>query len=410
MRQKSRCSRTCSGGRDRLLDRGAAARAHARRRRDGEPAAPASRRSGVDERRRIPAKRAPRAAVAADGAPAAPTHAPGASATASSSTAGLRRGEEHDLRAPPAPELIALRLMRDHARGLQVVEPALHALAMRAHEPRPLRALARDLAPAHHRRQPHDQLLDRRRVPRRARRMPEPEQVPLDRVGARLQPVVARRDTPARPRAPATATRTRPRARARQAAARAPAGTSDDAHQRDQKKESAPAAPPAPERTDRAREPAAASGRSRRSWTNRAHAGRRRLQAHEDPTPETGVEDPSDERLQFGKASMWAPRGAGVACKPHGRPGGTRSFSFWRPSSGGPRGSRKSAGLKEANAPRTPPIGALSTSYEEDGDAWEPRRGASLEGRADGGTRTPDPFITSEVLCQLSYVGVGREV
>ena len=27
---------------------------------------------------------------------------------------------------------------------------------------------------------------------------------------------------------------------------------------------------------------------------------------------------------------------------------------------------------------------------------------------ADGGTRTPDPFITSEVLYQLSYVGVRR--
>ncbi len=26
--------------------------------------------------------------------------------------------------------------------------------------------------------------------------------------------------------------------------------------------------------------------------------------------------------------------------------------------------------------------------------------------RADGETRTPDPFITSEVLYQLSYVGV----
>jgi hypothetical protein len=26
-------------------------------------------------------------------------------------------------------------------------------------------------------------------------------------------------------------------------------------------------------------------------------------------------------------------------------------------------------------------------------------------GEADGGTRTPDPFITSEVLYQLSYVG-----
>jgi hypothetical protein len=27
--------------------------------------------------------------------------------------------------------------------------------------------------------------------------------------------------------------------------------------------------------------------------------------------------------------------------------------------------------------------------------------------RADGETRTPDPFITSEVLYQLSYVGTG---
>ncbi len=26
--------------------------------------------------------------------------------------------------------------------------------------------------------------------------------------------------------------------------------------------------------------------------------------------------------------------------------------------------------------------------------------------QADGGTRTPDPFITSEVLYQLSYVGI----
>ncbi len=29
--------------------------------------------------------------------------------------------------------------------------------------------------------------------------------------------------------------------------------------------------------------------------------------------------------------------------------------------------------------------------------------------RADGETRTPDPFITSEVLYQLSYVGICRD-
>ena len=34
--------------------------------------------------------------------------------------------------------------------------------------------------------------------------------------------------------------------------------------------------------------------------------------------------------------------------------------------------------------------------------------GAGDSVRADGGTRTPDPFITSEVLYQLSYVGVRR--
>ena len=29
--------------------------------------------------------------------------------------------------------------------------------------------------------------------------------------------------------------------------------------------------------------------------------------------------------------------------------------------------------------------------------------------RADAGTRTPDPFITSEVLYQLSYVGARKD-
>jgi hypothetical protein len=29
--------------------------------------------------------------------------------------------------------------------------------------------------------------------------------------------------------------------------------------------------------------------------------------------------------------------------------------------------------------------------------------------QADAGTRTPDPFITSEVLYQLSYVGAGTD-
>ena len=38
------------------------------------------------------------------------------------------------------------------------------------------------------------------------------------------------------------------------------------------------------------------------------------------------------------------------------------------------------------------------------------RRDLSLEAEADARIRTADPFITSEVLYQLSYVGVRRKV
>ena len=113
------------------------------------------------------------------------------------------------------PVAVALGLVRDQAGRLQVVEPALHAAPMRAHEPRPLRRVARDRAPAHHRRQPHHQLPDRRRVARRPLRVPEPEQVPLDRVRARLQPIVARRRCSRALGAPAPAARRRPGGRAR---------------------------------------------------------------------------------------------------------------------------------------------------------------------------------------------------
>lgn len=34
---------------------------------------------------------------------------------------------------------------------------------------------------------------------------------------------------------------------------------------------------------------------------------------------------------------------------------------------------------------------------------------ASIGNQADAGTRTPDPFITSEVLYQLSYVGAASD-
>jgi hypothetical protein len=116
---------------------------------------------------------------------------------------GDRRGQQHDLRAPPRPRLVALGLVRDHASRLQVVEPALHAAAMRTHEPRPLRATAGNRAPAHHPRQPRHQLLQRTREPARPRRMPQPEQVALDRVHPRLQPIITRRPTATPPPRPA---------------------------------------------------------------------------------------------------------------------------------------------------------------------------------------------------------------
>ena len=80
----------------------------------------------------------------------------------------------------------------------EIVEPALHAAAVRSHKPRTPDRIARDRPPADHRRQPHDQLRDRRRVTRRARRVAQPEQVALDRVRARLKPVIPGRRAAAR--------------------------------------------------------------------------------------------------------------------------------------------------------------------------------------------------------------------
>ncbi len=107
----------------------------------------------------------------------------------------IARDEQNDLGAPPLPAPVALGHVSDDARGLQVIEPALHALAMRAHEPRPLSAIPWDPTPAHHRRQSNHQLLHRRREPPRASHVTEAEQVALDRIHPRLDPIVTRRDT-----------------------------------------------------------------------------------------------------------------------------------------------------------------------------------------------------------------------
>jgi hypothetical protein len=109
---------------------------------------------------------------------------------------GVGGAEEHDLRPPPPPEAVALRNVSDQASDLEVVEPPLHALAMSAHEPTALRSAAGWGTPSHHRRQPHDELLDRRRVARRPCGVTETEEVAFERVGARLEPVIAWRAAP----------------------------------------------------------------------------------------------------------------------------------------------------------------------------------------------------------------------
>jgi hypothetical protein len=111
----------------------------------------------------------------------------------------IARGEQHDLGAPPLPATVALGHMRDDPRGLQVIKPALHALAMCAHKAAPLTATAWDMAPAHHRRQADHQLLHRGRVLPRPRRVTEAKQVSLDRVDPRLDPIITWRDTTPRP-------------------------------------------------------------------------------------------------------------------------------------------------------------------------------------------------------------------
>ena len=200
MRQISTSTRTPRRG-DLRLDRGSPATLVRGQPRADAPAARAGARSGTPLRA---ADRRPGSAPRRARAPRARSRRrhPRARrrATASSPRRRRRRAQQHDLRAPPQPVAVALGLVRDQAGGLQVIQPALHAAPMRAHEPRPLGAIARDRTPADHRRQPRHQLRDRRREARRALRVPEPEQVALDRVRARLQPIITRRRAAARSR------------------------------------------------------------------------------------------------------------------------------------------------------------------------------------------------------------------
>ena len=206
----------------------------------------------------------------------------------SSYAVGSPAREQHDLRAPPQSAAVALGLMRDHARGLQVIEPALHAAcgARARTAPAPHRSRG-TRAPAHHRRQPDYELLDRGREPRRPRGVTEPEQVALDRVDPRLEPIITRRRRIPAPAAPDPATRTPPADRAPPAAARAPADTNDagarrrgsgSAFQRHRQRPKTPGA----RSTQRSRAdargaagPASSSREHGRTGTRRPHPSRR---------------------------------------------------------------------------------------------------------------------------------------
>jgi hypothetical protein len=193
MRQKSRRRRT----RDLRLDAGPPAR---------RPPCPGSR--GPRARRRDGASVADRAQSRSDPSAATPrslTRRPAARPCGREPRLDVcrhRRSEQHQLRPPPQPCAVLLRLVRDDTRGLQVIEPALHTAPMSPNEPRARSYTARHRSPAHDRREPDDELLDRRRKARRARRVPEPEGVALHRVHARLQAIVPRRRATARPTRP----------------------------------------------------------------------------------------------------------------------------------------------------------------------------------------------------------------
>ena len=52
-------------------------------------------------------------------------------------------------------------------------------------------------------------------------------------------------------------------------------------------------------------------------------------------------------------------------------------------------------------------LGHMGDTFASADPAGRNNRLCAAISRADAGTRTPDPFITNEVLYQLSYVGAG---
>src|SRR5205823_12134712 len=81
---------------------------------------------------------------------------------------------------------------------LQVIQPALNALAMPTHPALALRPPSRCRPPPEDRREAGDELRDRAREASGALRACPPPQQPLDRAAARLDPIVPARATTAR--------------------------------------------------------------------------------------------------------------------------------------------------------------------------------------------------------------------
>ena len=411
MRQISRPTRTPR--RPRSAPHGRAPRALVRGR---TPAAvqarPARRRAGTPARRRIAAseRRARRAAAARALARAASPRARRARHRQLDRVDGSGAAQQHDLRAPPR-----ARRRRARARARPGRRPAGHrasaarcAGARARTAPAPT-AIARDRAPADHRRQPHDQLRDRRREPRRPRRVPEPEQVALDRVRARLQPIITRRRAPARA--------ARPRRAARTTTSRPGSAGSGSLAGRYQRRDDA-------RRERRSRSSGTANARRRHGSTKhcarertlaaqldepgRAAAGER-LRRSDDPTPGIGVGDPSGARLEFGAGIyVGSSRSRSGSKAAHERPGCSPVFLVKRPSPGGPRasgrirrGQRVGRGRREpvlarwryGGAPRTPPRRISDPFPKRPQNQQTPRCGAAFGGEPSAGLEPATPSL-----------------
>ena len=118
--------------------------------------------------------------------------------------------------------------------------------------------------------------------------MPQPEQVALDRVRPRLEPIITRRRTAARPPR-ATQQRAHDQAARLRRDRRASPGRYQRRRARRRRSDARSSGTASARSTRRARHAAHASGHSRRNWTSRPQPRAGLSRAHEDPTPRKGL-------------------------------------------------------------------------------------------------------------------------